>query len=268
MRSYRVAIRRTISHQLTSGLDYQPLRGACVTPLPSGAAGGGWLELGQLDELGHKLGASLAQHIRSDIQNIADAAMDLLNTGWAKVRIVTDHGWLLLPGGMPKVNLPPHLVETKWTRCGLVRTGAIPDMPTYPWYWNEHVRIASPPGIACFTIGVEYSHGRISLQECVVPEITVVRSAPEISGRIKQVLGHGMGWRVTVDTTANILIDMRLNWKQPNTSIVAAVKEIGASGEVSLVVDDEHEGSSAMIVALDAQGNVLDRALTTVGETQ
>jgi hypothetical protein len=236
--------------------------------IPSGTEGGGWLELGQLDELGHKLGVSLTQHMRSDIQEIADATIRLLNSGWAKIRIVTDHGWLLLPGGMPKVNLPPHLVETKWARCAVVRPGAMPEIPTYPWYWNEHVRIASPPGIACFNTGVEYSHGGVSLQECVVPEITVVQAAPQISARIKNVLWHGMRCRVTVDTTTDIRVDMRLNWKQPNTSIVAALKDIGAPGEVSLVVDDEHEGSSAMIVAIDANGNILDRALTTVGETQ
>jgi hypothetical protein len=236
--------------------------------IANGTEGGGWLELGQLDELGHKLGASLTQHIRSNIQEITDATIRLLNSGWTKVRIVTDHGWLLLPGGMPKVNLPPHLVETKWARCALVRPGAMTDMPTYPWYWNEHVRIASPPGIACFNTGVEYSHGGVSLQECVVPEITVGLATPQITARIKEILWHGMRCRVRVDTTADVRIDMRLNWKQPNSSIVAASKDIGSSGEVSLVVDDEHEGSSAMIVAIDASGNVIDRALTTVGETQ
>ena len=30
----------------------------------------------------------------------------LLAAGWREVRIVTDRGWLLLPGGLPKTDLP------------------------------------------------------------------------------------------------------------------------------------------------------------------
>jgi hypothetical protein len=93
-------------------------------------------------------------------------------------------------------------------------------------------------------------------------------AAPQIAARIKEILWHGMRCRVRVDTSADVRIDIRLNWRQPNTSIVAALKDIGSPGEVSLVVDDEHEGSSAMIVVIDLNGNVIDRGLTTVGETQ
>jgi hypothetical protein len=62
-------------------------------------------------------------------------------------------------------------------------------------------------------------------------------------------------------------VDLRLNWKQADKSIVAAVKEVGQAGEASLVVEkDTYEGASAMVVALDRAGNVLDRKATTVGE--
>ena len=52
-----------------------------------------------------------------------DFAM-VLGTGWARVRVVTDHGWLLVPGGMPKVELPAHLVATKWARCASMASRA------------------------------------------------------------------------------------------------------------------------------------------------
>jgi hypothetical protein len=67
----------------------------------------------------------------------------------------------------------------------------------------------------------------------------------------------------------SVKVDLRLKWKQPDTSIVAASKEVGPSGEVSLAVaDDSHESASATIVAIDAAGNVLDRKPTTVGEAK
>jgi hypothetical protein len=78
-----------------------------------------------------------------------------------------------------------------------------------------------------------------------------------------------MRCRIRVRTTdPSVRVDLRLNWKQEATSIVATVKEVGATGEVSLVVvEDSHEGSAAMVVLLDSAGNVLDRKPTTVGET-
>ncbi len=35
----------------------------------------------------------------------------LLGAGWREVRVVTDHGWLWLPGGLPKVDLPKYLTR-------------------------------------------------------------------------------------------------------------------------------------------------------------
>jgi hypothetical protein len=236
--------------------------------IPTGATLGGWTEHGHLDELGHKLQAGLAGQVENDLEQIADRVVALLDSGWMRVRLVTDHGWLLLPGGLPSFALPPYLVETKWSRCAMVRGNSSPDVPTYRWYWNPDARIASPPGIACFRAGSEYAHGGVSLQECVVPEIVVERATAGLTAQIATVQWRGMRCRITVRSSGHgVRVDLRTNWKQPNTTIVAAPKEVSASGDVSLVVeDDRHEGSSAMLVALDSSGNVLDRKLTTVGD--
>ena len=37
---------------------------------------------------------------------------------------MTDHGWLLLPGGLPKTQLNEGLTETRWGRCALIKEGA------------------------------------------------------------------------------------------------------------------------------------------------
>ena len=64
----------------------------------------------------------------------------LLDAGWKKVRVVTDHGWLLMPGGLPKIDLPKFLVETRWGRCALVKEGAQSDLPSVPWHWDSTVQ--------------------------------------------------------------------------------------------------------------------------------
>jgi hypothetical protein len=236
---------------------------------PAAPEGGGWTETGRLDELGHKLGCGLASQIPAEIDRIVERVRALFRAGWQRVRIVTDHGWLLVPGGLPKIDLPDYLVETKWARCALVRGDSRPTVPTYSWFWNAYVQIATPPGIACFK-NVEYAHGGVSLQECIVPELMVERAVPAVVANITAVQWRGMRCRVNVNSNdPSVRVDLRINWRRPDASIAASVKEIGETGEASLVVeDDRHEGSSAVVVVIDGSGNVLDRMQTTVGESQ
>ena len=233
-----------------------------------GGAGGGWAEIGKLDALGHSLDALLVRQIDPEVDTIVERISNLLSAGWSRVHVVTDHGWLLLPGGLPKVELPPYLVATKWARCAAVKGGSTPSTPTYPWHWNPLLRIASPPGIAAFLANTEYAHGGISLQECVIPDLVIERGDESVSAEIAEISWRGMRCRVTVKTnSAGLQIDLRLNWKQAASSLVAAVKEIGPHGDASLAVsDDKHEGAAASVVVLDAGGRVLDHKPTTVGE--
>jgi hypothetical protein len=209
----------------------------------------------------------LASQVNNDLDRIADRVNGLLESGWARIRVVTDHGWLLLPGGLPKVELPAYLVATKWARCATVKGEATPAIPIYPWYWNPHVRIASPHGIACFNVGNEYAHGGVSLQECIVPELVVKRGLQIATGKIVDVSWRGMRCRVRVETSASGLqVDLREKWKQAETSIAASPKEVGADGEASLIVeDDSREGTAVTLVVVDDAGNVLARTATTVG---
>lgn len=230
--------------------------------------GGGWTETGKLDALGHSLNALLVRQIDPEVDALVDRISALLTAGWSRVRVVTDHGWLLLPGGLPKVELSPHLVATKWSRCAAVKGGSTPDIPTYPWYWNPILRIASPPGIGAFVANTEYAHGGVSLQECVIPELIVERGEAAVAATITGISWRGMRCRVTVESNAaGLHVDLRLNWKQAASSIVATVKEVGPNGEASLAVaDDKHEGAAASVVVSDTSGRVLDYKPTTVGE--
>ena len=182
--------------------------------------------------------------------------------------MVTDHGWLLLKGGLPKVELSPSLVETKWARCAAVKGESTPAVPTYPWYWNPLLRIASPPGIGSFFAGTEYAHGGISPQECVVPDLIAERDTTTAAARITKVDWRGMRCRIKVETSApHVVVDLWLNRRQPESSIAASVREVNDAGDASLVVaEDKHEGAAALVVVLDKAGRVLDDRSTTVGD--
>jgi len=227
---------------------------------------GGWAEFGQIDAYGHAHPDDLPARLRTEVMNAADRIMQLLGAGWKKVRVVTDHGWLLMPEGLPKVELPAYLAATKWSRCAVVKGHAA--VPSYPWHWNADVRIASPPGIASFRSGERYAHGGVSLQECVVPEIVVEQGVESVRASIVSVNWRGMRCKVKVDSNdPAVRVDLRTNWKQAGSTIVAAAKEIGNGGEVSLVVeDDRHEGSAAVVVVIDSGGAVLSQKTTSVGE--
>jgi hypothetical protein len=245
------------------------LLGEQIRPAKQGASGG-WIETGKLDELGHKLGARLASQIDTELETLVDQVLGLIEAGWTRLRVVTDHGWLLMPGGLPQVAVPSHLTATKWSRCATVKGEAKPAVPIHLWHWNSHVRIASPPGVGSFAANTEYSHGGISPQECIVPELVVERGAGSTSASIAVISWRGMRCRVSVKTNdPSVRVDLRLNWRQANTSIAASTKEVGPAGEASIAVaDDSHEGAAATIVVVASGGDVLDRKPTTVGEAE
>ena len=245
------------------------------TNLAAKTENGGWTEIGRLDELGHSLGTVLVRQIEMEIEAIADRVAVLLASGWSRVRIVTDHGWLLMPGGLPKVELPHYLVATRWARCAAMKGESRTTVPAYSWHWDPNARIASPPGIGSFKAGIEYAHGGVSVQECVVPELLVERGEAAIKAQITDISWRGMRCRLTVETnTAGLRVELRRSWKQPDpeNQRIAAVKELGeikgTAGQASLAVeDDTYEGLAAMAVVLGPDGRVLDYRSTTIGES-
>lgn len=59
----------------------------------------------------------------------------LLDAGWERLRIVTDHGWPLMPGGLPKTELHRSLTETRWGRCALLTDSAGGTDLALTWTW-------------------------------------------------------------------------------------------------------------------------------------
>lgn len=235
---------------------------------PAAAQKGGWTEMGSIDEMGHKIQLRMVGHLQDEIERIVDRVAALLAAGWPCVRVVTDHGWLLMPGGLPKVDLPKYLTATKWTRCAVFTGKSEPDMPVVPWYWNEQVKIASAPGIHAFVANMEYAHGGISPQECIVPDMVVSFGAKAAHAKILDVQWRGMRCRVKVETNVEGLsVDLRLHPKQAATSVAHSAKLLDQSGEASLAVeDDKYEGAAAVVVVVDKSGQVLVSKPTQIGE--
>lgn len=212
----------------------------------------GWTEYGNLDDYGHKFEWKLAQIIEGEINGLVDRILTLFSAGWKEIRIITDHGWLLLPGGLPKVELPACLATERWGRCAALKENINVEMPTVPWHWNSEMKVAMAPGIACFFAGKEYAHGSLSLQECVIP-ILNVRSLneplPKVS--IEKVKWIGFRCKVEVAGGSGLVVDLRTKINDATSSIVDSIKTISLDGSASLtVVNDDLDGMAVTVVVL------------------
>ena len=234
---------------------------------PQGRA---WTEAGDLDHYGHAHGVRLARDLDAQLDQIVERVQELCEAGWKRIRLVTDHGWLLMPGGLPKSELPKHQTQTKWGRCAVIKEGAHGTPLTFGWDWCKEVQVAYAPGIASFIAGQEYTHGGISLQECLVPLLVLERAGTASLSEnvtIESVTWKGLRCTVVVEgAAAGQCVDIRTKAALAATSLAASEKPL-VSGKASLAVaDDEHAGIAAVIVVLGADGEVLQRQSTTVGE--
>lgn len=231
-------------------------------------AGMAWAEYGHLDSYGHEQGWRLARRIEEEVRGLALRVQALLEAGWSSVRVVTDHGWLLLPGGLPKQELPGFLAESRWGRCAALKGASEAPGMTVSWYWSDDVRIAAPSGISCYVANTEYAHGGLSVQECVVPVLLVGAAAAQgPSVTIQSVKWQGLRCRVQVTPAGGGLrADLRTRANDAAGSLLAGPKDIGEHGGVSLPVeDDSKEGDAAVVVILDAGGTVRAAQATVVG---
>ena len=227
----------------------------------------GWLETGEFDTLGHQRGALLARDLERELERVAGRIERVLDAGWTSVRVVTDHGWLLLPGGLPKVDLPKHLTASRWARCAVMAGESATDVVRAPWHWNGAQWFATPPGVACFNRSEEYAHGGLSIQECLIPDLVVTPAAGgETAGQITTVTWRGLRCFIEAEVRGGpVTADLRLE-RPTGESVAAAVKPVDAEGAVSLVLaDDEHEAAALVLVLLDDAGRVLAQRPVRVG---
>jgi len=229
-----------------------------------------WVECGDLDHYGHAHGLRLARDMDTQLDQIVERLTELNEAGWARLRIVTDHGWLLVPGGLPKSELSMFEAETRWGRCAVLKDSSHGTPLTFGWDWCQDVQIAFAPGISNFTAGEVYTHGGLTLQECLVPVLELVTAsgtASAVKVDITKVTWTGLRCKVEVTSVATGLsVDIRTKAALANSTLVAHVRAL-ENGKASLAVEeDANEGVAAFVVVLDAGDNVVQKKPTTVGE--
>ncbi len=246
-------------HQILHGLD---------TGLPAGDDARAWTEHGEFDALGHKLQARMASQIDEQLDLVLERIIHLLEAGWRTVRVITDHGWLLAPGGLPSLPLKKYLAECRWSRCAVIKDGAQADVPAAGWFWDARQPVAYAPGAYCFSSGTEYAHGGASLQECVTPDLTF-RNATEgkaVTVKIENVQWLGQRCRVAIQPAPDgLFADLRSKPNDPKTSITQS-KPFDKDGKAGLLVEDENlAGTATSIVVFDATGRIICKQATMVG---
>ena len=235
-------------------------------------SGSGWTETADFDARGHDEGAKLAWRIQEELQVVRQRINELLQAGWKKVAVITDHGWLWLPGGLPKTELPAHLTASKWGRCAAPQEGAKHTLPTAPWFWaNEH-HVVLAPGVTAFRNGVEYSHGGLTLQETLTLMITVGDSKQAEFGTAAILSVRWLGLRLNVEVDGagpDFHIDVRNKAADASTSLLgktAPRQPVRADGKASLIIaNDVHAGAAATLVLLHGD-QVVAKSPVTVGE--
>jgi hypothetical protein len=174
---------------------------------------------------------------------------------------------------LEKVDLPVATTETKKGRCARLKDGAVVDVSTVPWFWDQNVRIALAPGVTCFEAGKQYEHGGVSPQECVVPRLGVAGGVPgsaTTGPEITKITWLGLLCRIEVNGVApDVVIDLRALPADPKTSIVETAKETAGAGKVSLLVPDEElEGQRAHLVFVAPDSEILVQREVIVGKNR
>jgi hypothetical protein len=227
----------------------------------------GWTESGQIDKSGHDQGIRLTGELNAELDRFCERIGGLLEAGWKSVRVVTDHGWLLVPGGLPKHDLPAYLVESRWARCAAIKGNSRVSVPTARWHWNPDLEFATAPGAGCFAAGMEYAHGGLSLQECLLSDLVVTSGEAAAVPRIKEIQWSRLRCRIRLDLSdPGFKVDIRAKAGDPASSLVESPKAADAEGRCSLGIRNEDlAGAGVVVVVLDGSGRVVAKESTIVG---
>jgi len=232
--------------------------------------GNAWCEFGDIDSEGHARGWKLAKHIDPLLEEVAERITALLASGWVSVRVVTDHGWLLMPGKLPKIEMATDLTDNKWGRCASIKPGASTDECLYPWYWNPSQQFALADGVSCYRRSEEYTHGGLSLQECLTLELFVTKGKDLARNSMVEITDIAWkGLRCTIGVEGEfegMSIDIRSHAGDPESSLVVSIKKLKENGTASVVVENEElQGSGASLVLLKSDGEMVIEVKTVIG---
>jgi len=219
-----------------------------------------WWPKGDIDTAGHDYGENLPIHIAAALDSIAQCVVDAFEAGAKKVEVVTDHGWLWLPGALPKYDLPSGIAATKSKRYAAMKPGVQTDAVEQGWSWSPGDCIAFAPGICCHINGSSYIHGGLSLQECRLIDLIVIPVGTGFGGAVAI---RGISWRgvrFTCELSGDFdgcKVDFRMDPKNSESILAKGASAVSSDGKATgLVANEELMGKSAYIVVQDGAGNV------------
>ena len=243
--------------------------GSDETGDPSGSA---WTEAGALDKRGHNEGWKLARSVDTEVRDLVSRIGALLKAGWTEVIVVTDHGWLLVPGGLPKVELKSFLAEHRWGRCAALKSEAQTNVLAFKWQWNPASHDSKPAGCGL----LPRLHG-VFPRRRITPGNGDTRASRDRqprqtggSARLLEAKWTGARCRVSVGgNCVGVRVDVRTSQSDPNTSLLAdkQARETTPDGKVTVFLENDSDiGKDAEIVLLDASGQVINSLPTTLGK--
>ena len=227
-----------------------------------------WMEIGDIDKKGHQEQSEMFKRIPELFAELKDTITRITNKGVGKITIVTDHGWLLVPGGLPKKNLHKDLTETRWGRCAEMKDGAKTDNLQLPWTWNPNKFIAYAPGISFFKRNEEYAHGGLSIHECMTPLITIKTKVESKASKAYIEEYKWIGMRMQIKTMGTLekgfSMDVRSKRESEESSItLGSTKQEGLDWK--LMVNGDFEGQAGYLILLNPQGIIVDSKLIEIG---
>jgi hypothetical protein len=134
----------------------------------------------EVDSIGHGSADALIRHVDLEVNRLVLLIRRLHRWGYPEVHVDTDHGFILLD----EEKLPSEVPCNKdWCYVRKERFALVPayaDVPlvTFPFAWDETMRLALSPGLAFFMAEKSFSHGGGALQEILIPHL-VSRMASE-----------------------------------------------------------------------------------------
>ena len=231
--------------------------------------GRAWCEVGNFDHEGHDRGWKLALYFTDLIEEVKERVLALCDAGWKTVKVVSDHGWLLLPGGLPKEDLSSYLSDTKGSRYAALKLGTTTSQKLYPWTWDSTYDVALADGISCYRKGEEYQHGGLSLQECLTLQLIIYGGEESSDVFVGDLDCSWKGLRCNVVAKGDVfglMVDIRMRAGLAESSVVYAKKSFDEEGRASVVVEDgDLEGKHATLLLIDVNGNAIYQIETTIG---
>jgi hypothetical protein len=122
----------------------------------------------------------------------------------------------------------------------LAQAGAQHGYREVSWFWGGQHSVVLAPGISVFTAGLEYAHGGLSLQEALIPSLTVTSGAAAAGRavRIGSLKWAGLRLRVALEGPSDDLaVDLRTKPADPSSSVLSEdqrLKPPDTEGQVSL----------------------------------